>query len=151
MVDVQGRWFYMNSLGVHRDGSRKTECTLFKKWFQSVVSESTGCALSGHGCGLPRRFCFFLLLQVWQCSGRVKVLPCSRVAHLERHHKPYSLDLSIPLKQNALRVAEIWMDEYKDMVYKAWNTPLQVRPGLEQKQRWMKEEEVVVTAGNGKG
>ncbi|KAM9073040.1 LOW QUALITY PROTEIN: putative polypeptide N-acetylgalactosaminyltransferase 8 [Megaptera novaeangliae] len=83
--------------------------------------------------------------EVWQCSGRVKVLPCSRVAHLERHHKPYSLDLSIPLKQNALRVAEIWMDEYKDMVYMAWNIPLQLRPGLEQKQRWMKEEEVVVT------
>ncbi|KAB0389397.1 hypothetical protein E2I00_020232, partial [Balaenoptera physalus] len=78
---------------------------------------------------------------VWQCSGRVKVLPCSRVAHLERHYKPYSLDLSIPLKQNALRVAEIWMDEYKDMVYMAWNIPLQFRPGLEQKQRWMKEEE----------
>lgn len=43
------------------------------------------------------------------------------------------------------------MDEYKDMVYMAWNIPLQVRPGLEQKQRWMKKEEVVVTAGDGKG
>ncbi|XP_040089447.1 probable polypeptide N-acetylgalactosaminyltransferase 8 [Oryx dammah] len=66
-----------------------------------------------------------LSLRVWQCGGRIEVLPCSRVAHLERHHKPYSLDLRIPLKRNALRVAEIWMDEYKDMVYMAWNIPLQ--------------------------
>ena len=78
---------------------------------------------------LARAILFFLPLQVWQCGGKIEVLPCSRVAHLERHHKPYSLDLRIPLKRNALRVAEIWMDEYKDMVYMAWNIPLQVRPG----------------------
>ncbi|XP_013843898.1 probable polypeptide N-acetylgalactosaminyltransferase 8 isoform X1 [Sus scrofa] len=66
-----------------------------------------------------------LSLRVWQCGGRIEVLPCSRVAHLERHHKPYALDLSLPLMRNALRVAEIWMDEHKDMVYMAWNIPLQ--------------------------
>ncbi|XP_008528775.1 probable polypeptide N-acetylgalactosaminyltransferase 8 isoform X2 [Equus przewalskii] len=66
-----------------------------------------------------------LSLRVWQCGGRIEVLPCSRIAHLERHHKPYALDLSPVLKRNALRVAEIWMDEYKDMVYLAWNIPLQ--------------------------
>ncbi|XP_057558474.1 probable polypeptide N-acetylgalactosaminyltransferase 8 isoform X2 [Hippopotamus amphibius kiboko] len=66
-----------------------------------------------------------LSLRVWQCGGSIEVLPCSRIAHLERHHKPYSLDLSVPLKRNALRVAEIWMDEYKHMVYMAWNVPLQ--------------------------
>ncbi|KAM7116535.1 putative polypeptide N-acetylgalactosaminyltransferase 8 [Molossus nigricans] len=66
-----------------------------------------------------------LSLRVWQCGGRIEVLPCSRIAHLERHHKPYALDLSPALKRNALRVAEIWMDEYKDMVYFAWNIPLQ--------------------------
>uniref|UniRef100_A0A8C3X897 Polypeptide N-acetylgalactosaminyltransferase n=1 Tax=Catagonus wagneri TaxID=51154 RepID=A0A8C3X897_9CETA len=66
-----------------------------------------------------------LSLRAWQCGGRIEVLPCSRVAHLERHHKPYALDLSPPLLRNALRVAEIWMDEHKDMVYMAWNMPLQ--------------------------
>ena len=102
--------------------------TLFKKWFRRVVSPSAGCVL--HGCvQLARVILFFLHSQVWQCGGSIEVLPCSRVAHLERHHKPYSLDLRIPLKRNALRVAEIWMDEYKDMVYMAWNTPLQVCPG----------------------
>ncbi|XP_004643649.1 probable polypeptide N-acetylgalactosaminyltransferase 8 [Octodon degus] len=66
-----------------------------------------------------------LSLRVWQCGGKIEVLPCSRVGHLERHHKPYALDLSSALKRNALRVAEIWMDEYKHMVYLAWNLPLQ--------------------------
>ncbi|KAL2776993.1 putative polypeptide N-acetylgalactosaminyltransferase 8, partial [Daubentonia madagascariensis] len=66
-----------------------------------------------------------LSLRVWQCGGKIEILPCSRIAHLERHHKPYALDLSPALKRNALRVAEIWMDEYKYMVYLAWNIPLQ--------------------------
>uniref|UniRef100_A0A8C8Z2W5 Polypeptide N-acetylgalactosaminyltransferase n=1 Tax=Prolemur simus TaxID=1328070 RepID=A0A8C8Z2W5_PROSS len=66
-----------------------------------------------------------LSLRVWQCGGKIEVLPCSRIAHLERSHKPYALDLSSALKRNALRVAEVWMDEYKDMVYLAWNVPLQ--------------------------
>ncbi|XP_044082348.1 probable polypeptide N-acetylgalactosaminyltransferase 8 [Neovison vison] len=69
-------------------------------------------------------------LRVWQCGGRIEILPCSRIAHLERHHKPYALDLSLALKRNAVRVAEIWMDEYKHMVYLAWNIPLQ-NPGID--------------------
>ncbi|XP_011806982.1 PREDICTED: probable polypeptide N-acetylgalactosaminyltransferase 8 [Colobus angolensis palliatus] len=66
-----------------------------------------------------------LSLRVWQCGGKIEILPCSRIAHLERHHKPYALDLTPALKRNALRVAEIWMDEHKHMVYLAWNLPLQ--------------------------
>ncbi|XP_038432476.1 probable polypeptide N-acetylgalactosaminyltransferase 8 isoform X7 [Canis lupus familiaris] len=73
-----------------------------------------------------------LSLRVWQCGGRVEVLPCSRIAHLERNHKPYALDLSVALKRNALRVAEIWMDEYKHMVYLAWNIPIQMKNTLDE-------------------
>lgn len=86
---------------------------------------------------------------MWQCGGRIEILPCSRIAHIERHHKPYALDLSLPLKCSALRVAEIWMDEYKHMVYLAWNIPLQVCRGFEQKQGRMKEEGGLVMVGNG--
>ncbi|XP_035387824.1 polypeptide N-acetylgalactosaminyltransferase 18a isoform X1 [Electrophorus electricus] len=64
-------------------------------------------------------------IRVWLCGGSVEVLPCSRIAHIERAHKPYTADLATHMRRNALRVAEVWMDEFKDHVYMAWNLPLQ--------------------------
>uniref|UniRef100_S4RIL6 Polypeptide N-acetylgalactosaminyltransferase n=1 Tax=Petromyzon marinus TaxID=7757 RepID=S4RIL6_PETMA len=72
------------------------------------------------GCGLEGG-----VMMTWQCGGRVEILPCSRVAHIARYYKPYAPDLSIHMRRNALRVAEIWMDEYKWMVYMAWGVPIQ--------------------------
>ncbi|KAF5894621.1 polypeptide N-acetylgalactosaminyltransferase 18-like, partial [Clarias magur] len=62
-------------------------------------------------------------VRVWQCGGSVEVLPCARVAHIERAHKPYTEDLTAHVRRNALRVAEVWMDEFKSHVYMAWNVP----------------------------
>nr|XP_020766766.1 polypeptide N-acetylgalactosaminyltransferase 18 [Odocoileus virginianus texanus] len=62
-------------------------------------------------------------IRVWQCGGSVEVLPCSRIAHIERAHKPYTEDLTAHVRRNALRVAEVWMDEFKSHVYMAWNIP----------------------------
>ncbi|XP_075909067.1 polypeptide N-acetylgalactosaminyltransferase 18-like [Petromyzon marinus] len=59
-------------------------------------------------------------IRAWQCGGRVEVLPCSRVAHIARYYKPYAPDLAIPMRRNALRLAEIWMDDYKWIVKMAW-------------------------------
>ncbi|XP_028813778.1 polypeptide N-acetylgalactosaminyltransferase 18a [Denticeps clupeoides] len=64
-------------------------------------------------------------IRVWLCGGSVEVLPCSRIAHIERAHKPYTEDLTAHMRRNALRVAEVWMDEYKNHVYMAWNVPPQ--------------------------
>ncbi|KAM7003412.1 putative polypeptide N-acetylgalactosaminyltransferase 8 [Tautogolabrus adspersus] len=64
-------------------------------------------------------------IRVWTCGGSVEIVPCSKVAHIERHHKPYMLDLSPAMKRNALRVAEVWMDEYKHNVNMAWGLPLE--------------------------
>lgn len=64
--------------------------------------------------------------QVWQCGGSVEVLPCARIAHIERAHKPYTEDLTSHMRRNALRVAEVWMDEFKSHVYMAWNIPMEV-------------------------
>ncbi|XP_075968757.1 polypeptide N-acetylgalactosaminyltransferase 18-like [Anarhichas minor] len=64
-------------------------------------------------------------IRVWQCGGSVEVLPCSRIAHIERAHKPYTVNLTAHVRRNALRVAEVWMDQYKSHVYMAWNVPLQ--------------------------
>ncbi|KAL2076933.1 hypothetical protein ACEWY4_027473 [Coilia grayii] len=64
-------------------------------------------------------------IRVWQCGGSVEVLPCARIAHIERAHKPYTHTLSAHVRRNALRVAEVWMDEFKTHVYMAWNIPQQ--------------------------
>ncbi|KAI4564280.1 hypothetical protein MJT46_010078, partial [Ovis ammon polii x Ovis aries] len=66
-------------------------------------------------------------IRVWQCGGSVEVLPCSRIAHIERAHKPYTEDLTAHVRRNALRVAEVWMDEFKSHVYMAWNIPQETK------------------------
>lgn len=38
--------------------------------------------------------------QVWQCGGSMEVLPCPRVAHIERTKKPYNNDIDY-YKRNA--------------------------------------------------
>ncbi|XP_026220505.1 probable polypeptide N-acetylgalactosaminyltransferase 8 [Anabas testudineus] len=64
-------------------------------------------------------------IRVWTCGGSIEVVPCSKIAHIERSHKPYMPDLSPAMKRNALRVAEIWMDEYKHNINLAWNLPFE--------------------------
>lgn len=63
---------------------------------------------------------------MWLCGGSVEVVPCSKIAHIERAHKPYAPDLRLAMKRNALRVADIWLDDYKKNVFLAWNVPLKV-------------------------
>ncbi|XP_029952809.1 probable polypeptide N-acetylgalactosaminyltransferase 8 [Salarias fasciatus] len=63
-------------------------------------------------------------IRVWLCGGRVEIVTCSKIAHIERAHKPYAPDLSIAMRRNALRVAETWLDDYNKNVYIAWNLPL---------------------------
>ncbi|KAG7241374.1 hypothetical protein INR49_025574 [Caranx melampygus] len=75
-------------------------------------------------------FCVQRLDQVWQCGGSMEVLPCARVAHIERTKKPYNNDIDYYAKRNALRAAEVWMDEYKSHVYMAWNIPMN-NPGVD--------------------
>ncbi|KAJ6651712.1 hypothetical protein lerEdw1_020690 [Lerista edwardsae] len=60
----------------------------------------------------------------------MEVLPCSRVAHIERTKKPYNNDIDYYAKRNALRAAEVWMDDFKSHVYMAWNIPM-TNPGVD--------------------
>ncbi|CAB1352870.1 unnamed protein product, partial [Coregonus sp. 'balchen'] len=69
-------------------------------------------------------------MRVWQCGGSMEVLPCARVAHIERTKKPYNNDIDYYAKRNALRAAEVWMDDYKSHVYMAWNIPIN-NPGVD--------------------
>lgn len=64
-------------------------------------------------------------IRVWLCGGSIEVIPCSKIAHIERAMKPYLPDLSVMVKRNALRVAEVWLDEYKHNVNVVWNLPVE--------------------------
>lgn len=68
---------------------------------------------------------------MWLCGGSMEVLPCSRVAHIARMKKPYHSNIAFHTRRNALRVAEVWMDEYKSNVYLAWNIPVEVRDDVD--------------------
>ena len=49
------------------------------------------------------------------CGGRLEIVPCSRVGHVFRSQRT-GTDLSHD-GQNAVRVAEVWLDEYKKHFY----------------------------------
>lgn len=53
------------------------------------------------------------------CGGRLEIIQCSRVGHVFRQRRPYgSLDGEDTLTRNSLRVAHVWLDEYKVSLFK---------------------------------
>lgn len=66
-----------------------------------------------------------LSFKVWQCHGRMVDAPCSRVAHIYRcKYMPFkNAGMGDFVSRNYKRVAEVWMDEYAEILYKK-------RPGV---------------------
>ncbi|EEC05112.1 UDP-GalNAc:polypeptide N-acetylgalactosaminyl transferase, putative [Ixodes scapularis] len=52
--------------------------------------------------------------RIWMCGGQLEIIPCSRVGHVFRRRRPYgSPNGEDTLTKNSLRVAHVWMDDYK--------------------------------------
>ena len=53
------------------------------------------------------------------CGGTLEVHPCSHVAHVFRFVSPYNWggDVTNILKKNHIRLAEVWLDDYKQYYY----------------------------------
>lgn len=53
------------------------------------------------------------------CGGELELIPCSRVGHIFRKRQPYSFPGGVDqiLVKNNRRLAEVWMDEYKQHYY----------------------------------
>lgn len=65
------------------------------------------------------------------CGGNLIQVPCSHVAHTTKHRTPYrdekyGVDYSA---RNLKRVAEVWMDEYKDALYQTDPERYKLDPG----------------------
>lgn len=61
-----------------------------------------------------------LSFKIWLCGGRMYDAPCSRIGHVFRGGMPFPNDRKGIdfITINYKRVAEVWMDEYKEYLYK---------------------------------
>ncbi|XP_029980125.1 polypeptide N-acetylgalactosaminyltransferase 5 [Sphaeramia orbicularis] len=57
--------------------------------------------------------------KIWMCGGEIEIIPCSRVGHIFRGQNPYKFpkDRQKTVERNLARVAEVWLDEYKEVFY----------------------------------
>ena len=83
-----------------------------------------------------------LSFKIWQCHGRMVDAPCSRVGHIYRGYAPFSNVRSKDfLTINYKRVAEVWMDEYKEFLYaRSPGKYEKVDPGDLTKQKEIREQ-----------
>lgn len=82
-----------------------------RKYFWSIGGYDSGM----YGWGGEN---FELSFKTWLCGGRLDIIPCSHVAHLDRlfENRPYkNPENSIAI--NMMRTAEVWMDQYKRLFY----------------------------------
>lgn len=69
--------------------------------------------------------------QFWQCGGSLEIVTCSHVGHVFRKATPYTFPggTGHVINKNNRRLAEVWMDEFKDFFYiispgmQCWNLP----------------------------
>ncbi|XP_061660489.1 polypeptide N-acetylgalactosaminyltransferase 11 isoform X2 [Syngnathoides biaculeatus] len=53
--------------------------------------------------------------RIWMCGGQLLIIPCSRVGHIFRKRRPYgSPGGHDTMAHNSLRLAHVWMDDYKE-------------------------------------
>ncbi|XP_013081122.2 probable N-acetylgalactosaminyltransferase 9 isoform X1 [Biomphalaria glabrata] len=56
--------------------------------------------------------------RVWMCGGKLEFIPCSRVGHIFRSSHPYTFPGNKDTHGiNSMRLAEVWMDDYKRLFY----------------------------------
>ena len=57
--------------------------------------------------------------RVWQCGGLLEIMPCSVVGHVFRSKSPHTFPKGTQvITRNQVRLAEVWMDEYKEIFYR---------------------------------
>uniref|UniRef100_A0A3B3ZTX9 Polypeptide N-acetylgalactosaminyltransferase n=1 Tax=Periophthalmus magnuspinnatus TaxID=409849 RepID=A0A3B3ZTX9_9GOBI len=83
-----------------------------KSYFEEIGSYDPGMDIWG-GENLEMSF------RIWQCGGSLEIVTCSHVGHVFRKATPYSFPggTGQVINKNNRRLAEVWMDEFKDFFY----------------------------------
>ena len=59
-----------------------------------------------------------LSFKTWMCGGTLEIVPCSHVGHIFRKRSPYKWKKGVNvLRRNTVRLAEVWLDEFKQYYY----------------------------------
>ncbi|XP_055328934.1 polypeptide N-acetylgalactosaminyltransferase 5-like [Paramacrobiotus metropolitanus] len=89
-----------------------------KKFFERVGTYDEGFDIWG-GENLELSF------KTWMCGGTLEIIPCSHVGHIFRKRSPYKWRTGVNvLKRNSIRLAEVWLDEYKKYYYQRINNDI---------------------------
>jgi len=59
------------------------------------------------------------------CGGALEIVLCSHVGHIFRSRSPYKWRTGVNIvKKNSIRVAEVWMDDFKKYYFERFNFDL---------------------------
>lgn len=78
-----------------------------------------------------------LSIRIWACGGQLMKAPCSRVSHIFRDNAPYTHPGGMyqTIYGNMARVADVWLDDYKEIFYSMVPDARKMRTDVSERQK----------------